>query len=87
MLIWTYLLNLHLAAFNLIPILPLDRSSVIKGLLPKNAALRFERLEPYGFVLLVLFLLSDLAPAVLRPLVALLNALVALPASALASSV
>lgn len=84
-LVWTYLLNLHLAAFNLIPIPPLDGSSILKGFLPRTALLQFEKLEPYGFILLVLFLISGLGPAVLRPVVGLLGILATLPARSLGS--
>ncbi len=77
---WTYLLNLYLAAFNLIPIPPLDGSSILKRFLPRDALLQFERLEPYGFMLLVLFLMSGLAPVVLGPLVGVLRLVVEFPA-------
>lgn len=83
MLRWTYRLNLYLAAFNLIPIPPLDGSSILKRFLPTHALAQFERLEPYGFILLVLFLMSGLAPAVLGPLVGVLQVVVELPARAI----
>lgn len=82
-LVWTYLLNLHLAAFNLIPIPPLDGSSILKGFLPRNTLFQFEKMEPYGFILLVLFLVSGLAPVVLRPLVGVLRIVVDLPVRAI----
>ncbi len=69
----SYILNLNLAAFNLIPIPPLDGSQILKGFLPRGALLSFERLEPYGFIVLVLFLMSGVGAAVLGPLVNLLG--------------
>ena len=51
-------INLLLAIFNLLPIPPLDGSSVVSGLLPERAAAAFDRLRPYGFVLLYALLLS-----------------------------
>ena len=78
-LLWTYLLNLHLAAFNLIPIPPLDGSQILKGFLPRGALSQYERLEPYGFILLILFLISGAAPAVLRPIVMVLQFFAQLP--------
>lgn len=80
---WSYILNLNLAAFNLIPIPPLDGSQILKGFLPRGALLSYERLEPYGFIVLVLFLVSGFAGAVLGPLVGLLNVGVRLLASPL----
>ena len=80
MLFWTYIFNVYLAAFNLIPIPPLDGSSVLKRFLSRGALVRFEQLEPYGFILLILFLMSGLVPFVLGPLLGVLQFVVALPA-------
>jgi Zn-dependent protease len=49
-------LNLVLIAFNLIPIPPLDGSHVLKYLLPRSWALRYEQFGRYGLVVLVLLL-------------------------------
>ncbi len=69
----SYILNLNLAAFNLIPIPPLDGSQILKGFLPRGALLSYERLEPYGFIILVLFLMSGVSGVVLGPLVDFLS--------------
>ena len=53
MVAWSVVLNLSLAAFNLIPIFPLDGSKVLTGLLSPNAAARFQQLEPVGPILLL----------------------------------
>jgi len=53
MVAWSVVLNLSLAAFNLIPIFPLDGSKVLTGLLSPNAAARFQQLEPIGPILLL----------------------------------
>jgi Zn-dependent protease len=55
MLLYGVLINLALAAFNLIPIPPLDGSHVFKYLLPPAWALNYQRLGARG--LLILFLL------------------------------
>lgn len=47
-------LNLLLAVFNLIPIPPLDGSHVVKHLLPRAWAIRYERLAGVGFLVLLL---------------------------------
>lgn len=55
--------NLLLAVFNLLPIAPLDGFKVALGLLPRNAANSFARLEPYGpGILLVIIALGFLSP-------------------------
>jgi Zn-dependent protease len=47
------ILNLMLAFFNLIPIHPLDGSQVMAGILPLKYLERFERINRYGFLILI----------------------------------
>ncbi len=47
-------LNLLLAAFNLVPIPPLDGSRVMAWLLPKDLRQPYIRLEPFGMILVIL---------------------------------
>jgi len=46
------ILNLVLMVFNLIPLAPLDGSSVLRGVLPRQWAYQVERLQPYGPMIL-----------------------------------
>ena len=48
-----YMINAVLMIFNLIPIPPLDGSRIIGGFLPNNIALYWQRLDPYGMLLVV----------------------------------
>ncbi|MFH1023536.1 MAG: site-2 protease family protein [Planctomycetota bacterium] len=58
-------LNLILAAFNLLPIPPLDGSKILMGLLPREQAYALLRLEPFGLVIVLALLLTGwLTPAV-----------------------
>jgi Zn-dependent protease len=57
-LFWAGYINVVLAAFNLIPIPPLDGSVVIERLLPASALPGFYRIRPYTMLILLgLFLL------------------------------
>ncbi|MSQ10072.1 MAG: site-2 protease family protein [Dehalococcoidia bacterium] len=51
------LLNILLGVFNLLPIAPLDGFKVALGILPRQAAVNFARLEPYGPGILMLLLM------------------------------
>ncbi|MEK7347246.1 MAG: site-2 protease family protein [Candidatus Eisenbacteria bacterium] len=50
---WSVVLNLSLAAFNMIPIFPLDGSRVLTGLLPAAHAERYRAFDAYGPMLLL----------------------------------
>jgi Zn-dependent protease len=46
-------INIILAAFNLIPIPPLDGSKILMGFLPERWQDNLSRIEPYGFFLII----------------------------------
>ncbi len=75
-------INLILAAFNLIPLPPLDGSKILAGLLPDSGAKVLYSLEPYGPLILLLLIATNLVGKLLGPIVSglygVLNTLVAL---------
>ena len=50
------MINIFLAVFNLIPIPPLDGSGILEGLLKGEALAMFEKIKPYGFLILLLII-------------------------------
>ena len=59
-------IDLGLAAFNLIPIPPLDGSRVVYYLLPDDLAARYIRLEPFGMWIIIGLMLLDSGTGVIR---------------------
>ncbi len=53
MLIFVARINIMLAAFNLIPIPPLDGSKILMGFTSRQFQYSLARLEPYGFFIII----------------------------------
>ena len=75
--------NLLLAAFNLLPLVPLDGFKVVLGILPREASFRLAQLERYGPTpLLLLMMIGFIVPGagvltlVIRPIISALAILV-----------
>ena len=61
-------LNVLLAVFNMIPVPPLDGGNVLAGVLRGPIGDAFDRLRPYGFIILYALLLSGVLWVVVDPI-------------------
>ncbi|MBM3561084.1 MAG: site-2 protease family protein [Alphaproteobacteria bacterium] len=61
------MLNIILAAFNFVPVPPLDGGNVLRGLLRGRPAHLFDRVQPYGFFLLYALMLSGALSFLIGP--------------------
>lgn len=61
--------NLVLAALNLLPILPLDGGRILFSFLPSSAAYRFGQTERYGMIILIALLMLNILPIFIQPIV------------------
>ena len=64
-------INLMLMALNLLPILPLDGGRIAVSLLPHSLAVGYARLEPYGFMVVILLLATGILSDLMRPILRL----------------
>ncbi len=59
-------INLVLALINLLPIPPLDGSRILSGILPNYWAWQYNRLERYGFIILLVLLYTRILNVLLE---------------------
>jgi Zn-dependent protease len=67
LLFYLVLINTYLAVFNLIPIPPLDGSGVLMGLLSDEGAQKYEKIRPFGFIIVLALIYLGLLNIIIRP--------------------
>jgi Zn-dependent protease len=61
--------NVVLMVLNLLPILPLDGGRIALSLLPARLAISYSRLEPYGFMVIIVLLATGMLNRLMSPFV------------------
>jgi Zn-dependent protease len=67
-LFYAVLVNTYLAVFNLIPVPPLDGSGVLMGLLSREAATKYDKIRPYGFLIVIGLIYLGVLGFIIRPI-------------------
>ncbi|KKS30928.1 hypothetical protein A2380_00065 [candidate division WWE3 bacterium RIFOXYB1_FULL_43_24] len=67
--------NLMLGVFNLMPFHPLDGFKIVGGLLPNNLAMQWYQMQPYGIIILIVFIFTDSFQKIVLPVVDILTKL------------
>jgi len=75
-LFYAVFLNVLLAVFNLIPIPPLDGSGIVEGFLSDEASRTYDKIRPFGFIIILGLIYLGLLDIILRPIQVVIYSLI-----------
>jgi len=75
-LFYGILINTYLAIFNLIPVPPLDGSGVLMGFLSDEAAQKYEKIRPFGFIIILALIYLGLLSLIIRPILFIIYSII-----------
>lgn len=70
------LINIVLIVLNLLPVPPLDGSRIVSSLLPPRSAIFYNRLEPYGLMIVLVLMATGILGDIMRPAISVLQSVV-----------
>lgn len=62
-----FVYNVNFAIFNMLPIPPLDGSHILRNLLPPDLAYRYQSIERYSILIMIVFIATPILSVVLIP--------------------
>jgi len=68
MLQYSISFNIFIAAFNLLPVPPLDGGRIVTSLLPTKHSYQFSKLEPYGILIVLALWFTGIAHYIIVPI-------------------
>jgi Zn-dependent protease len=69
-------INLSLMVLNLIPLPPLDGGRIAVSLLPNHLAYKYAQIERYGFLILIVLLMTHMLDLIIFPLIQISQGLI-----------
>lgn len=78
MLLYNVSFNIFIAAFNLLPIPPLDGGRIVTSLLPPRHSFQFSKIEPYGIFIILILWFTGIAHYIIVPIQLLIGLIIRL---------